>query len=102
MAAAMGSCSQRPSAIMETDSPEVLKRSIEYVITVSTGVPRATHAGSTRFHLAWSSRSASVTRSSATRCPEEATVVFRGTMVHHGGALGASVKKQRWIPTWRQ
>eukprot|EP00969_Alexandrium_andersonii_P334117 14765137-Alexandrium_andersonii.AAC.1 len=74
MAAAMGSCPQRSSAMIKTDNPEVLKRSREYVSTVSLGVPGATHAGSTRFHLAWSPRSASVTRSSATRCPEEATV----------------------------
>eukprot|EP00969_Alexandrium_andersonii_P360643 15455837-Alexandrium_andersonii.AAC.1 len=79
MAAAMGSCSLRSSAMMETDNPEVLKRSIEYVNAVSTGVPGATHAGSARFHLAWSPRSASATRSSATRCPEEAPVVIRDT-----------------------
>eukprot|EP00969_Alexandrium_andersonii_P142755 6310896-Alexandrium_andersonii.AAC.1 len=62
MAAAIGSCSARSSAMTETDIPEALKRAID-----------------ARFHLAWSSRSASVTRSSATRHPEEATVVVRGT-----------------------
>eukprot|EP00969_Alexandrium_andersonii_P205702 9089223-Alexandrium_andersonii.AAC.1 len=102
MAAAIGSCSTRSSAMMLTGKPESLKRSTEYVNAVSTGVPGATHAGSARFHFAWSPRSASVTRSSATRNPEEATVVVRDTTVHHGGALRASVKKQRWIPMRRQ
>eukprot|EP00969_Alexandrium_andersonii_P277489 12265593-Alexandrium_andersonii.AAC.1 len=52
MAAEIGSCSTRSSAIMLTDNPEALKRSIEYVKTVSTGVPGATQAGSARFHFA--------------------------------------------------
>eukprot|EP00969_Alexandrium_andersonii_P205547 9082478-Alexandrium_andersonii.AAC.1 len=90
MAAEIGPCSTRSSAMIETDIPEALRRSIEYVSTVSTGGPGATQEGSARFHLARSPRSASVTRSSATKCPEEATVVVRGTTVHHGGALGAS------------
>eukprot|EP00969_Alexandrium_andersonii_P229176 10120996-Alexandrium_andersonii.AAC.1 len=60
--------------MMETDIPEALKRSMEHVSTVSTGVPGATQEGNTRFHLAWSPRSASATHSSATRHPEEATV----------------------------
>eukprot|EP00969_Alexandrium_andersonii_P016188 708692-Alexandrium_andersonii.AAC.1 len=79
MAAEIGSCSTRSSDIMETDTPEALERPIEYVSTVSTGAPGATREGNARFHFARSPRSASVTRSSATRCPEEATVDVRDT-----------------------
>eukprot|EP00969_Alexandrium_andersonii_P265268 11722855-Alexandrium_andersonii.AAC.1 len=90
MAAAIGSCSTRSSAMMLTGRPEAFKRSIEYVSIVSTGVPGATQDGRAWLHFARSSRSESVTCSSATRSPEEATVVFRDTTEHHGGAVGAS------------